>query len=185
MVASMRKLIGLFFLMLPLSLNAATLDEVTLPDIVKIEGRDLILNGIGIRKATFLKVKVYYGGLYLEQKTKDQNTFLNTSSSKQIIMHFVREVSAKKLRDAFSEGIEAANKNYASLKTQTDKFNSSVVDVVKGDQFIITFLKDTVLFTTKDKTTVIKDQDFSYALLNIWFINARDEGLRSGLLGID
>lgn len=179
----MTKLIGLFLLMLSLSSNATTLDEVTLPDIVKVEGRDLVLNGIGIRKATFLKIKVYYGGLYLEQKTKDQNTFLNTPTSKQIIMHFVREVSAKKLQDAFSEGLEAANKNFASFKTQMDTFNSSVVDVVKGDEFIINFSKESVSLKTKNKTTIISSPEFSHAFLNIWFINPRDEDLRSGLLG--
>lgn len=182
---SMRKLIGLILLMLSFSLNAATLNEVTFPEAVKIEGRDLILNGIGIRKATFLKVKVYYAGLYLEQKTKDQNTFLNTSTFKQIIMHFVREVDAKKLQDAFSEGMEVANKNHASFKIQMDNFNSSIINVVNGDQFIITFLKDSVLLNTKNKTTIIKGPEFSNALLNIWFINARDEGLRSGLLGLN
>lgn len=181
----MTKLIGFFILAISFNLAAATLDGVIFSDTTKVEGKDLVLNGIGIRKATFLKIKVYYGGLYLEQKTKDPSAFLATPAPKQIVMHFVRDVDAKKLRDAFVEGLEAANKNHASFKAQMDKFNSYVVDVVKGDQFIVTFLNDGVLFSAKGKTDKIMGNEFSRALLNIWFTNARDEGLRSGLLGLN
>lgn len=182
----MTKLIGLFILAISFNLTATTLDSVTLSDTTKVEGKELVLNGIGIRKATFLKIKVYYGGLYLEQKTKDPNAFLTTTAPKQIVMHFVRDVDAKKLRDAFNEGMEAANKNHSSFKAQMDKFNSYILDVVKGDQFIISFLNDGVLLSVKGKTAEkITGSEFSHALLSIWFVNARDEGLRSGLLGLN
>lgn len=181
----MTKLLSTFLLFFAFTLSAATLDDVSFPDTVKVSGKDLVLNGIGIRKATFLKVKVYYGGLYLEQKTKDPAAFLSTSSPKQITMHFVREVEAEKLRDAFVEGMEAANKNHASFKAQMDKFNSYVVDVKKGDQFVLQFLNDGVLFSPKGKAAEkISGADFSRALLSIWFVNPRDEGLRSGLLAL-
>jgi len=182
----MAKLIGYFLITLCFNLSAATLDGVTLADKVKVEGKELLLNGIGIRKATFLKIKVYYGGLYLEQKAKDPNAFLATSAPKQIVMQFVRDVEAKKLTDAFTEGMEAANNNHASFKAQMDKFNSSISDVVKGDQFVITFLNDGVLLSVKGKVAEkIAGAEFSRALLSIWFINARDEGLRAGLLGLN
>src|SRR5262245_6919743 len=38
---------------------------VKVPDSVKTGGADLVLNGLGIRKATFLEVKVYVAALYL------------------------------------------------------------------------------------------------------------------------
>lgn len=182
----MTKFLSFLLLALSLNLSAATLDGITFSDTTKVDGKDLVLNGVGIRKATFLKVKVYYGGLYLEQKTKDPNAFLNTPAPKQIVMHFVRDVEAPKLTDAFNEGMEAANKNHATFKPQMDKLNSLVHDVVKNDQFIITFFNDGVLFTTTKKKTAdkIMGADFSRALLSIWFNNARDEGLRSGLLGL-
>lgn len=182
----MLKFIGLFLFTLSLNLPAATLDSVTFPDTINVEGKPLVLNGIGIRKATFLKIKVYYGALYLEKKSKDQGAFLGLTSPKQIIMHFVRDVDSKKLRDAFVEGMESANKNHESFKAQMDQFNSHVVDVVKGDQFIITFLNDGVLLNVKGKTAEkISGGDFSRALLSIWFLNPRDEGLRLGLLGLN
>lgn len=181
----MRKLIGLILFTLSLNLSAATLDSITFADKVNAEGKDLVLNGIGIRKATILKIKVYYGALYLEQKTKEANAFLATPAPKQIVMHFVRDVSAKKLVDAFVEGMEAANKNHASFKAQMDKFNSNIVDVVKDDLMIVTFTNDGVLLNVKGKQAEkIAGADFSRALLSIWFINPRDESLRNGLLGL-
>lgn len=181
----MRKMVGFILLALSLSLTAATLDGVTFADKINVEGKDLVLNGIGIRKATIFKVKVYYGALYLEQKTKDPNTFLTTPAPKQIVMHLVREVDAKKLREAFTEGMEAANKNHASFRAQLDKFNSYIVDVVKDDLIVITFTNDGVSLNVKGKQSEkITGLEFSHALLNIWFTNPRDENLRSGLLGL-
>ena len=181
----MRKIIGLILLALSFNLAAATLDSVAFEDKVNVEGKDLVLNGIGIRKATFLKIKVYYGALYLEQKTKDQNSFLPTTAPKHIIMHFVREVEAKKLRDAFVEGMEAANKNHVALKTQLEKFNSFIDNVVKDDLIKITFTEEGVTLNVKSKPAEkIAGKEFSHALLNIWFTNPRDENLRTGLLGL-
>jgi len=60
----MKKLLGFISLFFTLSLSAATLDGISFADKVNVEGKELVLNGIGIRKATFLKIKVYYGGLY-------------------------------------------------------------------------------------------------------------------------
>lgn len=164
---------------------AAEKDGISFSDKVTVEGKDLILNGIGIRKATIFKVKVYYGGLYLDQKTKDPATFLNSASSKQIVMNFVHEVEAAKLVKGFNEGLEAANKDHQQFKAPMDKFNGALEDVVKGDKIIITFLPDGVLVNVKGK---LKDKimgaDFSKALLNIWFINPGDPGLKDGLLSL-
>jgi len=180
----MKKLLGFIALFFTLSLSAATLDGINFADKVNVDGKELVLNGIGIRKATILKIKVYYGALYLDSKTKDPAAFLSASSPKQIVMHFVREVEAKKLRDAFNEGMEAANSNYASYKVMMEKFNSLIPDVVKNDQIILNFLADGVTVTSKGKTSEkIGNGEFSKALLNIWFTNPRDEQLKNGLLG--
>lgn len=181
----MKKLFCFLMLASSLTISAATIEGVNFADKVNVEGKELALNGIGTRKATFLKVKVYHGALYLDQKTKDPQAFLSSQAPKEIIMHFVRDVDAKKLREAFNEGLEAANKNFVIFKPQMDQFNSLIHDVVKGDEFFITFLKDGVLFSSNKKKNVekIASADFSRALLSIWFINPRDEGLRSGLLG--
>jgi hypothetical protein len=44
---------------------------VTLPDQAMVEARTLVLNGMGLRKATWLRVKVHVAGLYLEEMSLD------------------------------------------------------------------------------------------------------------------
>jgi hypothetical protein len=164
---------------------SAEKDGISFSDKVTVDGKDLVLNGIGIRKATIFKVKVYYGGLYIEQKSKDAANFLSTPTPKQIVMNFVHDVEAEKLVKGFNEGLEAANKNHSPFKAIMDKFNASLEDVVKGDKIIITFLPDGVLVNVKGKLKEkIMGADFSKALLNIWFINPGDPGLRDGLLSL-
>ena len=181
----MKKLLSFIFISLALNLNAATLENVNFPDRVTVEGKELVLNGIGIRKATIFKIKVYIGALYLDQKSKDPNSFLATSAPKQIIMHFVRDADAKKLTEAFSERMKATNKNYEAIKPLMDKFNSHIIDMSKNDEIIVNFLNDGVTITVKGKTSdKILGPEFSKSLLNIWFLDAPDHNLRSGLLGL-
>jgi hypothetical protein len=175
----------LLFSLLSTQAYSAEKDGISFLDKVSVDGKELVLNGIGIRKATIFKVKVYYGGLYLDQKTKDSAVFLNSAFPKQIIMNFVHDVEAKKLRNGFNEGLEAANKNYQQFSVSMEKFNSSLEDVAKGDKIIITFLQDGILVNVKGKIKEkIVGSDFSKALLNIWFINPGDPGLRDGLLSL-
>ena len=49
---------------------------VSLPEKATVEGRTLILNGMGLRKATWLRVKVSVAGLYLEEKSLDAEDIL-------------------------------------------------------------------------------------------------------------
>ncbi len=177
------KVISLVFsLFATMSVYAAELDGVKFPDTATVEGKNLQLNGIGIRKATFLKIKVYYGALYLEQKAKDAN-FLNTAGPKQIIMSFVREVTSKQLKETWTEGLERANSNATALKPAMDQLATHLVDVDKNDSIVVQFLSDGVILNIKGKTTPkIGNTDFSKGLLNVWFIKPQDEDLKNGLL---
>lgn len=181
----MKTLITILVTLVSLNVFSAELDGIKFDDKVTVDNKDLILNGIGIRKATIFKIKVYYGGLYLGSKAKDPAAFLNTPSPKQIVMHFVREVDAKSLRDGFTEGMEVANPNHETFKAAFSKFNSLIPDVVKGDLIIITFFNDGVAVKTKaNNSEKFGNADFSRALLNIWFTKPRDEQLKKGLLGL-
>lgn len=180
----MKALIAIFAIFVSLNAFSAERDGIKFEDKVKVENKELVLNGIGIRKATILKIKVYYGALYLETKSKDPKAFIASTSPKQIVMHYVRDVDAKSLRNGFNEGMEAANPNHSTYQAAMAKFNAQIPDVVKNDLIVVTFLNDGVVVTTKGKTSEkIGDQNFSRALLNIWFTNPRDEQLMKDLLG--
>jgi hypothetical protein len=76
--------------------------KVKVLDSVKASGADLVLNGLGIRKATFMAVKVYVAALYLPQKSRDAGRILGAKQPWQLILRFVRDVGASDIRDAFA-----------------------------------------------------------------------------------
>jgi len=50
------------------------------------------LNGLGRRKATFFKVKVYVGALYPPQASKDASAILKANAPNQRVLYFVHDV---------------------------------------------------------------------------------------------
>ncbi|MGH7123758.1 MAG: chalcone isomerase family protein, partial [Stellaceae bacterium] len=70
--------------------SAATCRDIQFPDSVKVGNADLVLNGLGIRKATLLRVKVYVAALYLPQKSGDASAIVSANGRWQLVLHFVR-----------------------------------------------------------------------------------------------
>ncbi len=173
------------FLLSTLSFAAKKAD-VELADTVSIEGKELLLNGIGIRRATIFNVKVYVGGLYVLKKSQDAQEIISQDNPKRIIMKFVRSVGADDLQEAWLEGFEAAipEATRKPMMEAFNKFNATMKDVEEGDIILINFLDQGVQVSVKgQKHPFIGDKAFSKALLSIWFLNARDERLRDELLG--
>lgn len=167
-----------------LNTHALTVDEISFDDKITVDSKELVLNGVGIRKATFLRIKVYYGALYLSQKTKNASDFLTNSEPKQITMHFVRDVDAKDLKKTYKEAFVGANKDtHQSMSATFESLNNNFDDVKKGERIIFTFHTDGVTLTTPKKSfPKVGDQNFARAILNMWFINPLDENLSKGLL---
>jgi len=79
---------------------------VNLPDQVQVAGSTLVLNGLGLRQATMLKVNVYVGALYLTKTSNDASAILASNTPKQIVLHFVRSVGGDDIAKGWSEGFE-------------------------------------------------------------------------------
>lgn len=172
--------------LLSLNLYAAEKAGITVPDTMTIAGKEIKLNGVGVRRATFLRIKVYVGALYLEKKTNKVEEILSSPYPKHLSMSFIRDVDKEDLQKAWLEGLEAAIKkaDRAPLMKSFNEFNSHMVDIKKGQSILITFQKEGVEVTVAGtKKPLIKDSNFSRALLSIWFLNARDEELRDELMG--
>src|ERR1700758_3522501 len=71
----MHYLTGLFFTLLLATAAAAgqeaTCRDISFPRHLQVSGSDLTLNGLGVRKATFLKVNVYVAALYVARPSRD------------------------------------------------------------------------------------------------------------------
>src|SRR5262249_48725361 len=88
------------------SIEAGTLAGVTLPDQITVDSKTLVLNGIGLREATWLKVDVYVAGLYLETKSSDPEAIIGSEQTKRLVMRFVRAVDRAALLKGWNEGFE-------------------------------------------------------------------------------
>jgi len=165
--------------------HAATLAEVSFPDQATVEGKAVMLNGLGLRTATMLKVKVYVIGLYLETKSSDPRAIIESSENKRIAMHFVHDVSAEKLRGGWSEGFEDNTGDVAGIKDEIAKFNASMRDVKSGDSIVLDFSGDKVDILINDaRVDSIAGKAFQQAVLAIWLgPKPPNDALKEGILG--
>lgn len=167
------------------SARAATLDGISFPDQATVNGKTLILNGLGLRTATIFKVKVYVIGLYLENKSHDAEAVVESRQSKRIVMHFVHHVSAGQLRDGWTEGFEKNTKDIASIKGEIATFNASMRDLKEGDRISMDFSGNKVeIWINGTRVDVVESKAFQQALLKIWLgPNPPEASLQQELLG--
>lgn len=162
-----------------------SLEGVSFADHLNFAGKKLTLNGLGLREASVFKVDVYVIGLYVEKTSQKASDHLNSTGPKLIKMHFVRDLEASKLREAWITAFSNNSRHYNKLKPRVLQLNSAMVDVKVGDEISYKLYgsKTEILVNGKVKTT-IRGEDFARELLNVWLgDNPPNEGLKEGLLG--
>ncbi|NUN13239.1 MAG: chalcone isomerase family protein [Myxococcales bacterium] len=176
-----------FCVLLPLNLSARSKEGVSFPDSITVDGKTLVLNGLGTREATVFNVNVYVAGLYLEQKSSDAAAILSSTGTKRLVLKFVRDVERDDIVDAWSDGFEKnAKGQLGALKSKISKLNGWMADMAEGENLSFTYIPQkgtTVEINGKSKGTIDGD-DFARALFSIWLGSSPpNSGLKSGLLG--
>lgn len=160
---------------------------INFPDTITAQKKTLKLNGVGLREATFLKIKVYAGALYVENHSQDGLALAKSKESKILKMNFIRDVEAKKIKEAFKEGYE---KNCDELcggnKQHLEKLLAKVEDLNKGDTMELRFNGRNLEFVKNDQVKETFDsKEFSEIILKIYVgNNPPNESLKKGLLGL-
>jgi len=166
---------------------AASCADVTFPDSVKLGNAALVLNGLGLRKATMFEVRVYVAGLYLPQKSTDPGQILGANRPWRLELRFVRNVGASDIRDAWQEGFEkSAPGKVASLQSRIDALKAAMADFKVGQSLV--FANDPATGVGVEVNGAagrpIEGADFAAALLAIWLgPKPPNDDLKSGLLG--
>ena len=167
---------------------ARELAGVTLPERTTVEESTLVLNGMGLREVTWLKIKVYAAGLYLEMKSSDSEAILSDELPKRMIFVFVRPVGRKSMIKEWDESLKAnAGCNSPALEDRIATLLAWMPDAVgKGDEMTLTYLpgNGVVVEINGARRGTIPGADFARALFAIW-LGARppNENLKMGLLG--
>jgi len=171
----------------PSALAEVACGGVKLPESVEAFGKKLVLNGAGVRRATFLNVHVYVAGLYLEQPTRDLAQILALSRTKEITLHFVRDVSRKEMLDAIREGIENnAGPKKASAEKHLLSFERYLPDLKSGTRLTLAYQPQRGLEVRQNGTVIgsEKDDEFANLLFHVWLgPKPPDADLKAGLLG--
>ena len=69
--------------------TAVELAGVSMPEAQTVAGTRLVVNGLSLRTYSFLKVRIYVAGLYLERHSSDANAILNSRQPK-LLRFFAR-----------------------------------------------------------------------------------------------
>lgn len=65
------------------------------------EGRDLVLRSASLKEVTFLKVNLYWVGLYLEAAGTPPDSIYSSNQVKAFVFHFLRDVKGAELQESW------------------------------------------------------------------------------------
>jgi hypothetical protein len=186
----MRRTLALTSLLLTLAMGPAHGKEckgVTFAEHIQVNGSDLTLNGLGMRKATFLKVNVYVAALYVIRPSRDPKALIESNGPQELVLHFVRGVGVDDLRKAWSEGFARNSQDpLAALKARIATLNAWMSDVKTGQRLTFIRRPGAGIQVDVDGTVkgTIEGEDFARALVSIWLGETPpNEELKGGLLG--
>jgi len=162
-------LLGVLVAAPPERASAAVCLGVEFPDRIRAAGTTLTLNGLGIRKATFLRIHVYVAALYLPNgpvtsgdtgasaassasgaasgaasdgvRMTDARAIVQSRAPVELVLRFVRGVGARDIRHAFEEGFatEGDERPRSMLAARIATLNGWMEDMRAGET--MTFLR--------------------------------------------
>lgn len=171
-------------LLFTLPAMARKLEGVELPPTATVEGKELKLNGAGVRSKFW--VNVYVAGLYLQTPSKDATTIISSDQLKRVQLQMLRDLTRQQVADAVKEGFEKNSKaDLPRLQERLDRFVANLRDYKKGEQMVITYIPGKgILLGGGGEKSAIEGKDFADALFAVWLGRFPvDDNLKKGLTG--
>jgi hypothetical protein len=176
-----------------ISLPAQAAVDVTgykFEDTAKVAGKDLKLNGAGMR--TKLVFKVYAAGLYLPEKKNATAEILKLEGPRRVTLQMARDLSSEEFGKAFMDGLnenldKAEKQKIVAQIGKMGELFASVDAIKKGDVLHLDWIPGTGTQTElngKKLGDPIPDVNFYNAILRIWLGDKPvDKSLKPALLG--
>jgi hypothetical protein len=172
---------------LALPATAKELAGVQFPDTATVEGKELKLNGVGLRKK--FVIKVYAAALYVESPSKNAQQVIESDQVKRVRMSMLRDLDKKTITEAIVDGFKKnAGDKLPALQERLNTFTAAIPDLKKGDELVLTYApgKGTTIESKAGQKISVTGKDFSDALFSVWLGKSPvDESLKDGMLGKD
>ena len=141
---------------------------------LSVAGKDLVLNGAGVR--TKFIVKVYAAGLYLQSKQTTTDGVMKVEGPRRIRLVMLRDVSSEDFGGAFMNGLNSnvSKEDKARIIGQISKYGemfASLDGLKKGDTLDTDFIPGQgaqSYINGKKIGTVLPDVTFYNSVLRIW-----------------
>ena len=170
--------------------TAAEISGVKFDETVKLAGKELKLNGVGMR--TKFIVKVYAAGLYLPEKKNTVADVMKIEGPRRLTLVMMREISSDDFGQSFMTGlnnnIDKADKS--RFVTQISKFGEmfgAIEGLKKGDVLHIDWIPGAGTqceLNGKKIGETLPDVNYYNAVLKIWLGDKpADSALKPALLG--
>lgn len=167
--------------------QARQCDGVSFPEHVTVHGQPLRLNGLGLRKATFFRIKVYVGALYLAHPSTDAEAILSSDQPSEIVLHMLWHVTAGELRSAWRKGFrQSAPQQLAALRARIAELDGWMHGLGSGQTMAFVHLPGTGIEYVLNGVPQgsIAGTDFARAFFGIWLgPHPPGRALKAGLLG--
>lgn len=168
---------------------AAEVSGIKYADSLKVGGKDLQLNGLGVRNK--MMFKVYATGLYLQDKKSTVEEVFAAEGPRRLRLVMMRDVSSESFGDSFMSGINnnSESKDKTKIVTQISTFGemfAAIPGLKKGDVLDLDWIPGTgtvCILNGKQVGETVQDVNFYNAILRIWLGNKpADASLKPKLL---
>lgn len=169
---------------------AAEVAGVKYDDSAKVAGKELKLNGAGVR--TKVIVKVYTAGLYTPEKAGDAASIQKMDGPRRVRLVMLREVSSEDFGDAFMSGLRnnSSKEEQTKILNQIQQFGQMFAllpGLKKGDVLHLDWVPGTGTvceLNGKKIGETMADMAFYNAVLRIWLGDKPVDGsLKKAMLG--
>ena len=175
--------------------QAKTVDDVNMPDTVKVGDQQLVLNGAGVREKFFLDL--YVGGLYLPKQSSDAQAIINANEPQALKLHVISSmITVSMMQSGTMDDFErVTDGNTAPIKKEIDQFIGFFkAGINNGDIYDIIYLpnKGIEVYRTGAKskkrellgTITGGGMHFKKVLFGIWLSDKpAQEDLKMAMLG--
>lgn len=148
---------------------AGELKGVEVPDRITLDGQELVLNGMALRKVAI--ISIYVAALYLPERQSDADALLASDAVRQLQMHWLRGTTPDRVCNGWYEGLAANTPNASDeLKAQFDTL-CDYMPAPEADQ-VLSFTyrpgQGTEVRVNDTVQGVIPGKEFADALWRCW-----------------